>query len=1284
MSSPDRQVPGFEGTDRFVIESRIGQGGMGVVYRAFDRDRGAQVALKTLRKMDPGSLYRLKREFRSLADVSHPNLISLYELVSVDGQWFFTMELLEGVDFVTWVTGRLPGERRTPDATHTTETVKPRPAHTVDTVDTVDSTPGGGRPGPAGIARPPSDTWPNPDARPPPDEERVRGALRQLAEGVCALHDGGILHRDIKPSNVMVTDEGRVVLLDFGVISEAAGARWHSDVAEFVGMPVFTAPEQAHGVATEASDWYSVGVVLYETLVGRRPFRGSVSAVLKAKQTAVPPPPKLQHPDLSEDLNALCVDLLKIRPAERPPGREVLQRLGKTRAPARPAAKPSTEAALVGRATHLGQLRDAFKEARRGTGTIVFVHGDSGLGKTSLVEYFLDEIALDPDSVVLAGRCYERETVPYKALDSLVDALSRFLMALSRHEADAVMPRYMHMLARLFPVLKRVEAVAEAPRRAAEVSEPQELRRRAFAALRELLERLAQRRPLVLYIDDLQWGDADSAQLLDALMRPPEVPPLLLVASYRSDEVDRSPLLRAVFASDSPLSLAGAARQLAVKALSPDEALKLSRALLERSDIDEAALLHVAGTVARESAGNPYFIHELIRFLQADGEVHTGADLSLDVMIMTRVEALSGPARRLVEIVAVAGRPLEQQVAQVAADLELAERATLVQQLRTAQLVRLSGVRGTDFIEAYHDRIRQTVVDRLSEETLASHHLRLAEAIEVSEHPDAESLAVHFCAAGREDAAVGYARQAADQAADALAFDRAARLYRLALSLGRSEDPEREDLRRRLGDALVNAGRGGEAAGVYLEAAELTHALEAIDLRRRAAEQYLRSGYFEKGIETLRSVLEEVGLRLPSTPLRSIPALLWRRAQMRLRGLRYRERSADEIPARDLLLVDICWSACTGLGVVDPARAALFATRGLLLALAAGEPRRIGRALTAQAANHASAGNARYANKLLDRAEAIADEQDDPHVRGLAVAVRGVCVYEEGRFKEAHELGERAQTLLRGHTTGTAWELRTSQFFSLSALTYFLKSRALSALVRAHLAEAEESGDLYMSANLRTMLMPYCHLAADDPEAAYRESEQGLQRWSGHGFQVQHLFSLFTRIQADLYRGRGERALRRTIDNKKQIGRSLLLFDRALRAFWLNLRGGANLAAALVAQGRTRRRLLRAAGRDARRLGRGRKQAYVALGSLLRGGVAAARGKRQRAIAWLETAAEQLGAADMGLHAATARRRLGQVVGGDRGKAMIEEADRWLAEHEVVNPRRTTDALAPGYPAPED
>src|SRR6185436_3555393 len=146
------------------------------------------------------------------------------------------------------------------------------------------------------------------------DLEHLRLALRQLAEGLHALHETGKLHRDIKPSNVLVTKEGRVVILDFGLVAEAEGKKAHDSIT-LAGTPDYMSPEQgAQLPISRASDWYSVGVMLYQALTARLPFSGKYFEVMMNKQNFDPPQPADLIPNTPPDLNELCVRLLRRKP----------------------------------------------------------------------------------------------------------------------------------------------------------------------------------------------------------------------------------------------------------------------------------------------------------------------------------------------------------------------------------------------------------------------------------------------------------------------------------------------------------------------------------------------------------------------------------------------------------------------------------------------------------------------------------------------------------------------------------------------------------------------------------------------------------------------------------------------------------------------------------------------------------------------------------------------------------------------------------------------------------
>jgi len=235
-----------------------------------------------------------------------------------------------------------------------------------------------------------------------------------------------------------------------------------------------------------------------------------------------------------------------------------------------------------------------------------------------------------------------------------------------------------------------------------------------------------------------------------------------------------------------------------------------------------------------------------------------------------------------VHVVAVAGHPLRLVDACEAAGLGCDRHESLAV-LRAAHLVRTRGESLEDLVEAYHDRVREAVVRRLAAEMVVDCHRRLARTLKRSGRADAAELAAHFAAAGDNGQASLHYLAAAEQAAEALAFDYAARLYQLAFDLATPVGTEACNLRTRLGDALANAGRSAEAAEQYLIAAQGLEASHCLELQRRAAMHFLMSGHIQRGHAVLRNVLATVRMNLPRGAKSAIVSLVLRRSVLRLR-----------------------------------------------------------------------------------------------------------------------------------------------------------------------------------------------------------------------------------------------------------------------------------------------------------------------------------------------------------------------------------------------------------------
>jgi serine/threonine protein kinase/tetratricopeptide (TPR) repeat protein len=243
----------------YRIASRIGAGGMGEVYRATDTRLGRDVALKILpaeMARDPERLARFRREARAVATLNHPLIVTIFSVEEADGIHFLTMELVEGQSL----------DRQIPQ---------------------------NGLP-----------------------MERIIEIASALAEALTAAHDKSIVHRDLKPANVMVTGDGRVKVLDFGLAKEmresdpsdaTMTSAGHTAVGVVMGTPAYMSPEQIAGRAVDhRTDIFSLGIVLYEMASGRRPFEGASSAELASSILRDTPRP------LSEICAGLAPDLSRL------------------------------------------------------------------------------------------------------------------------------------------------------------------------------------------------------------------------------------------------------------------------------------------------------------------------------------------------------------------------------------------------------------------------------------------------------------------------------------------------------------------------------------------------------------------------------------------------------------------------------------------------------------------------------------------------------------------------------------------------------------------------------------------------------------------------------------------------------------------------------------------------------------------------------------------------------------------------------------------------------------
>ena len=466
---------------RFDVLAELGRGGYGRVLRCFDHETGHEVALKRLERVTPRAIDAFKREFRIVLDIRHPNIVRLDELLEVDGAWFIVQELVEGVDFYSYVTRE--------------------------------------------------------ETSIPADAERLGASLAQLLDALRELHAHGVVHRDIKPENVRVTPQGRVVLLDFGIAVDPSTMDAHRDF-EGLGTPAYMAPEQVDGVATPEADMYCVGVMLFESLTGHLPFDGTKWELLTKKRAGLTPAPSYFVDGIPPLFEGLCMTLLSQAPTLRPTAAHALEQLSAQKArESSPSLAPSPARELfVGREPELAMLSQSYKTAVFRHPQAVVIEGESGIGKTALLAEFLGRAAgFEPRPMIARGRCHAAEQLRYKALDAAAEALAKKLAR--RSEAIQLSSDDSALVLMLFPALASALRIKGEPPRIRQLE-----RALMFRAFARLLERASDDEPLIVAIDDLHWSDEDSLELLHSLLQDARLTSVLFVFTMRAER-DHDPAI---------------------------------------------------------------------------------------------------------------------------------------------------------------------------------------------------------------------------------------------------------------------------------------------------------------------------------------------------------------------------------------------------------------------------------------------------------------------------------------------------------------------------------------------------------------------------------------------------------------------------------------------------------------------------------------------------------------------------------------------------------------------
>ncbi|MEL6342661.1 MAG: protein kinase [Myxococcota bacterium] len=740
----------------------IGKGGMAHVLLA-RAPGGEPVALKVLKasRFQTG-LGRFRREFRALARVHHPNVIAVESYGDIHGHPYIAMEYVEGTDLHQKIRSF-------------------RDLH-------------------------PDERWP-----------RVEAILVDLASALAYIHSRGLVHRDLKPSNVLIDHDGRCHLTDFGIVKllDANNDAYVSNT--LVGTWAYASPEQISGRPIDhRSDLYSLGVILYAMLTGRRPFSAkNMSGYLDLHQKQPPMPPSRLYAPVPVYLERICLKLLEKAPRDRyQSASEILRELQHDDVYVPTQEAPAGwQPPMVGREAHFQQIHQSIAALTRSEGGALLIHGGEGSGRSRLL---LEALRY------AQGLGLSIDQLPLGEAEGTMDAALRLADTLSRELGGATPVK----------LLQAIEGFSATGR-----DGNIDLRYQLFDGIKATLRSLLLRGPRLLLIDDLHFASSSLMGLLGDISRSliSQGEAILIVATAR-DDLDCAALRWLSSADD----LGFVADGLAARPLERDDVEKMLYDLLGRRGGTEA----LAQRLWRETEGNPLFMAEFMRSLiqrgaivpESEGRLRLARDANalateaLEIppgvrqVVLNRLMPLGAPDRQIISLIAASGRPLDIDALLDACDIDEEEVLDRVERLTAEGILEIRRVGWDPLYDFAYRKFGEVVMQEMSRDEQRPLHRRLAEALE-GLHGDrvtaAETIGEQFRQAGDVGLAWGYLLSAARYLWDrALLADAAAVVDRLDAIESRAKAvvpaaafvPQQRELLRIRGDIQLNRGDWSAAA----------------------------------------------------------------------------------------------------------------------------------------------------------------------------------------------------------------------------------------------------------------------------------------------------------------------------------------------------------------------------------------------------------------------------------------------------------------------------------------
>jgi predicted Ser/Thr protein kinase len=686
--------------NRYQIDGELGQGGMGTVYKGFDSTLERDVAIKMMTETRLGTegRNRLLHEAKAIAKLSHLNIITVFDAGEFEQSPYIVMEYVEGVNLYD---------------------------------------------------------------EPPKDIEEIILIMKQVCAALSHAHEHGIIHRDLKPENVILTPNGTVKLMDFG-LARSLSSRLTSE-GTILGTVFYLAPEQAQGHAVDPrSDLYSLGVMMYELVTGELPFLADDPLAVVSQHIHAPVvPPRAKNANIPPALEVLILQLMRKDPAERPAcAQEVFNQLSLPEmldVEALPAEELSVldrivRGRLVGREQELKQALQAWQKAMASQGQLLLVSGEPGVGKTRLMREVVTHAEVSGGQTFI-GESQAEGNAPYAAFAQIIRRALRSHQNNGLELPDLVMAELISIAPEL-----RVDYPEIAPNPALE---PESEQRRLFECVFRFFSAVCAGKSLLLVLEDIHWADSGTLSLLQFLARRCREHPVMLLGTYREVELDDAlPFHQTLL----DLNRKNLGTRLKLERLDQNK----TRDMLGVIFAEEIKSDFLAG-IFQETEGNPFFIEEVCKALIESGQVYFDGEIwqrppdmadieipqSIKVAVQSRVIKLSESAQDILLNAAVIGREFGFELLQKVTGKEEDDLIEGLEAGLKAQLIEEVKVGSEEIFSFSHALIPTALRDSLSGMRRTRLHCKIAQVMDVI-MPDAyQRLAYHWREGGESRQSLG-------------------------------------------------------------------------------------------------------------------------------------------------------------------------------------------------------------------------------------------------------------------------------------------------------------------------------------------------------------------------------------------------------------------------------------------------------------------------------------------------------------------------------------------------